>query len=340
MDSIRGSLAEAAQRHLENYGVSIRGDWSRLTWSQAQPMTLDVDGQRIDVAILCLPRLSATDALQAAHAVSSDAQLLVIGPRIHESSAETFRARGVWYLDEAGNAYVRHPGLVLDVRGRRGAQSPIHDEHLTVDGPRNPFTPKRAQVVLVLLSKPELADAPFREIADRAGVSIGMVKSTVDTLQITGFFEHTAAHRRLVRGGELLDLWASAYPGGLGRANTLLVAHGDVQNWSLPEGVTVAVSGEQAVPDVIRHPESLVLYVDTGRDKRPPPDLIRKNRWHRDPHGNVVIRKLFWRNLSNDRDSGVAPAALVYADLLASHEPRQVEVAHEMRTRDERLVCL
>jgi hypothetical protein len=190
------------------------------------------------------------------------------------------------------------------------------------------------------LCNPELADAPFREIADRAGVSVGMAKGTLDTLAITGFVEQSAAHRRLVRGGELLDLWASAYPGGLGRANTLLIARGDVRNWAPPEGVGIAVSGEQAVPGVIRHPESLVLYVDTGGNKLPPRDLILKNRWHRDPQGNVVIRKLFWRNLSDNSDSEAAPAALIYADLLASHEARQIEVAHEMRTRDERLVRL
>lgn len=154
-------------------------------------------------------------------------------------------------------------------------------------------------------------------------------------------FHHIGAlgsRRRLVRTDELLDLWAAAYPGGLGRANKLLVASGDIHTWSAPDGLAVAVSGEQALPDEIRNPESLMLYVDTPAPGLPA-DLLIHNRWHRDPHGSIVIRKLFWRNLP-DEQPGLAPTALIYADLLASREPRQVEVAHLMRRQDERLARL
>ncbi|CKZ08406.1 Hypothetical protein ERS035796_03067 [Mycobacterium tuberculosis] len=100
----------------------------------------------------------------------------------------------------------------------------------------------------------------------------------------------------------------------------------------------MAVSGEQALPDEIRNPESLMLYVDPPAPGLPA-DLLIHNRWHRDPHGSIVIRKLFWRNLP-DEQPGLAPTALIYADLLASREPRQVEVAHLMRRQDERLARL
>ncbi|WP_084014194.1 type IV toxin-antitoxin system AbiEi family antitoxin [Mycolicibacter kumamotonensis] len=328
MDFIPGSLAEAAERHLANYGVEMHGDLSKLTWLRPQPLALDIDGRHFDVGVLYLPRMSATEALRAAHAVPADVPLLVIGPRIHESSAETFRARGIWYLDEVGNAYLHHPGLVVDVRGRRGSIA-TQDRHVT-DGPTNPFTPKRAQVVLVLLSDPALVDAPFREIADRAGVSVGMAKGTIDTLQAIGFVEKIGAHRRLVRGSELLDLWGSTYAAGLGRSNNLLTARGDVDKWSLPDGIDFAISGEQAVPNYIRHAETLVLYVRSDGDRRPLNDLVLQNRWHRDPKGNIILRELFWRDLPG-LSSHTAPPLLIYADLLAAREPRQTQVAHEMR---------
>lgn len=229
----------------------------------------------------------------------------------------------------------------FDVRGRRSAVSTQPDtlsDGLPGDGPRNPFTPKRAQVVCILLTAPELVESPLRDIAECAGVSVGMAKETLDTLRTTGFLEQLGSRRRVVRAGELLDLWAAAYPGSLGRANRLFVASGDVHAWSAPEGLPVAVSGEQAVPDDIRNPESLVLYVDTVEPELPT-ELLIHNRWHRDAHGSIVIRKLFWRNLPDQRP-GLAPAALIYADLLASHEPRQLEVAHHMRRQDDRLARL
>jgi hypothetical protein len=342
MDLIGADLAEAVEGHLAEYGVRILGGLSALNSMVPEQLDLEIDGQPVTITALYLPHLSATAALQAWATTDTNSPLLVVGPRLHPSSAETLRARGLWYIDGAGNAYLRNQdGLLIDVRGRRSAVSTQLDtlsEGLHGDGPRNPFTPKRAQVVCVLLAAPELVEAPLRDIAECAGVSVGMAKETMDTLRTTGFLEYLGSRRRLVRAGELLDLWAAAYPGGLGRANRLFVASGDIHAWSAPEGLPVAVSGEQAMPGEIRNPESLVLYVDTA-DTRLPADLLIHNRWHRDPHGSIVIRKLFCRSLP-DEHLRVAPAALIYADLLASREPRQLEVAHHMRRQDDRLARL
>lgn len=342
MDPIELGLAKAAERHLAEYGVRVVGGLSALNSTVPEQLDLEIDGQPITITALYLPHLSATAALQAWAIADTNSPLLVVGPRLHPSSAETLRARGLWYIDGAGNAYLRNQdGLLIDVRGRRSAVSEQPEtlgDGLHGDVPRNPFTPKRAQVVCVLLAAPELVEAPLRDIAERAGVSVGMAKETMDTLRTTGFLEHLGSRRRLVRAGQLLDLWAAAYPGGLGRANRLFVASGDVRAWSAPERLQVAVSGEQAVPGDIRNPESLVLYVRTA-DNGLPTDLLIHNRWNRDPHGSIALRKLFWRNLPDQR-LGIAPAALVYADLLASREPRQLEVAHHIRRQDDRLVRL
>lgn len=328
VDFIPSSLAEAVQGHLADLSITT-GDLRQITWLHPQPMTLAFDDRHIEVAVLYLPRMSATEALQAAHAVPQDVPLLVVGPRIHESSAKTFRARGIWYLDEAGNAYLRDHGLFVDVRGRRGANSVSREAHQKV-GPTNPFSPRRAQVVFVLLSRPDLADAPLREIARCAGVSVGIAKETIDTLVATGFIEQTLAYRRVIRASELLDLWASTYAAGLGRANKIFVGSGDVGDWSVPDGVDFAVSGEQALRNYIRHAETLVLYIREDEKRSTPTDLLLRNRWHRDAAGNITIRKMFWRDLDSLAEN-VAPPLLVYADLLAAHEPRQTQVAHELR---------
>lgn len=339
MDAIPDSIAQSVERRLAEYKIRPRGDLSQLTWSNPVPMALDVDGRIIEVAALYMPEMSAFAALKAANLVPLDVPLLVVGPRIHASSADTMRTRGIWYVDEAGNAYLHGHELLIDVRGRREPKSMGPRQHRK-SGPANPFTPKRAQVVSVLLSKPALADAPLREIAETSGVSLGMAKDTMDALELIGYVEQLGSRRRLIRRGALLDLWASAYPAGLGRANRLAVVRGDVNRWSAPGGLNVAISGEQAVPGSIRNPESLVLYIDSHGEKQPLRDLMLTSRWHSDPHGNIIIRELFWRNLDSLSKIGTAPPALVYADLLASNESRQIEIAGEMRKNDERLVNL
>lgn len=339
MEAIPESVAVAVERQLATHGIRLHGDVRELNRSNPVPIALEVDGQDFHTAALYLPEMSATTALKAAHSVPSDVPLFVVGPRIHASSADTMRTRGIWYADDAGNAYLRGRGLLVDVRGRRGPASLALSRH-DKSGPANPFTPKRAQVVFVLLSEPTLVDAPLREIAEKSGVSLGLAKDTIDALEHVGFVEQLGSHRRLIRRGELLDLWASAYPTGLGRSNRLIVANGEIGHWAAPGNVDVAVSGEHAVPALIRNPESLVLYISSDGDKGPLRGLMRMNRWHNDPHGNIIIRDLFWRDLRPTNQLDTAPAALIYADLLASHEPRQLEVAGEMRRSDDRLVEL
>ncbi|MBL7660285.1 hypothetical protein INQ28_28795, partial [Escherichia coli] len=87
-----------------------------------ESLDLEIDAHPLTITALYLPHLSATAALQAWDTAGAGSPLLVVGPRLHPSSAETLRARGLWYIDGAGNAYLRHQGgLLIDVRGRRSA---------------------------------------------------------------------------------------------------------------------------------------------------------------------------------------------------------------------------
>lgn len=328
VDYVPSSLADAIRSRLAELDIES-DDLTSVSLRHPIPVTFTIGDRQLDADVLYLPLMSATEALQASRDAAREIPLMVIGARIHESSAKTLRAQGIWYIDGAGNAFLRDYGLLVDIRGRRGTTSNEHHEGSSI-GPTNPFSPKRAQVVFVLLSRPELTDAPIREIASRAGVSVGIAKETIDTLSTTGFIERTVSYRHLTRRGELLDLWASTYSANLGRANTLFVGSGDVREWSVPEGTEFAVSGEQAVPDYIRHGETLVLYVNTQKKSRTPTDLILRNRWRRDPKGNVILRRMFWRDIDSPGRI-FAPPLLVYADLLAAHEPRQAQAAREMR---------
>jgi hypothetical protein len=54
--------------------------------------------------------------------------------------------------------------------------------------------------------------------------------------------------------------------------------------------------------------------------------------------GNVHLRQRFWR--ASDEASWVVPSTLIYADLLASGDPRQREHADRIRATDDRLTRL
>ena len=193
MEAIPGPVAEAVERRLAESGVRQRGDLFGLTSSHPTSLALDVDGRVVHVAALYLPDMSATAALRAVHMAELDVPLFIVGRRIHASSAETMRAKGIWYADEAGNAYLRGDGLSVDIRGRRPTESMALTRQ-GKSGPSNPVTPKRAQVVFALLSDQTVVDAPLREVAEKSGVSLGMAKDAVDALELTGFVEGVARH--------------------------------------------------------------------------------------------------------------------------------------------------
>ena len=62
-----------------------------------------------------------------------------------------------------------------------------------------------------------------------------------------------------------------------------------------------------------------------------PTRVIRSGRLRRASDGNVQLRHKFW---SLPDEDWLAPAPLVYAELLKSGDGRQAEIAHEMRESD------
>lgn len=254
-------------------------------------------------------------------------KLLLLGPKVNERSAEQFRQLDFNYLDAPGNAFITFEGVHIDVRGRRGATFPDAHDPPTTRGGVNLFSVKRAQVIFAVLMHQELLAQPLRELAAAAGVSLGQTQQTLELLGQYGFVDE---RRQLVarRRDELIDLWASAFPMGLGSEARTGRFAGEWRRLE-PADIAVFVSGEAATTD-LRHAETAVFYTDEY-----PRELIRRRRWRReDAEPTILLRRRFWRP-SHPDEPGLheAPWLLIYADLLASGEARQREAAEVLRER-------
>lgn len=255
-----------------------------------------------------------------------DAPVLLIGPRVHDRSAETFRSAGLQFIDEAGNASLRFGGVFIDARGR--VLDTHEDDFDTAPGEANLFSPKRSQVIFALLTWPILLGAPLRHLAHAAGVSVGQAQSTVKLLEAHGFV--LAEDDQVHVSDDLLDLWTAAYPTGLGPSLTLKSFAGDLERELHVEDAPVYISGETAVRD-LRGAQTLTVYVDEFT-----PALAGRNRWRKDREPNVFIKRKFWsapyEEGSASRLLRTAPLTLVYADLMSSRDGRLREVAAGLRT--------
>jgi hypothetical protein len=253
---------------------------------------------------------------------------LVFTTFVAPKTAEAFRRARVQYLDTAGNAWVEFGDVLVDVRGHR---LPVGARQRARTTAGNLFSTGRAQVTFALLAWPRLWEAPQRELAHAAGVSLGQAHNALTLLAESGYGPDRARPGQ----AELLDLWAAAFPTGLAKKLTLATYHGDIDTVKkVNADDRVFLSGEGAVDDLLR-PATLTLYVEELD-----PRLPVVNRWRSDGPSNIVVRRKFWQAPDNGDAAlaGVrsAPWQLVYADLMTGDDPRVRNVAKEWRDRHAR----
>lgn len=230
------------------------------------------------------------------------------------------------YIDSAGNASIRGPGVRLHVEGRRppaAAQPPTL------------FSRAAMPVLLVLLDNPELIDAPLRRVRELSGVSLGTVQRVVHQLRNDGLAKSGPSSGNGWR--RLLDGWCAAYLAGP-RPQSLIGTYSS----DLPSGeflgrlgaLPALVSGEAAARlagfDI--RPASVDLYV---HDKTG--ELLRHGRLRPAPDGWIAVRRAMWPPAA-DRLRGdvsnLAPMPVRYADLVAVPDPRVQRLVEEVELND------
>lgn len=333
-----GAVAElltALTTRLEEFGLSVD---VKKGVSDSDP-GFDVDvvltrGQARQEYAVVFKRLATLSEIGTSAANQDNDQPKLIGSAtaVSPRSADAVRRAGVQYVDVVGNAWIHFGDVLIDVRGRRpeGKSTPSAGR-----AGGNLFSTARAQVAFALLQWPDLWNQPQRTVADAAGVSLGQAHSALTMLREAGF--GPGGHRG---DSELLDLWVAAFPTGL--APKLVLAR---YQGSIPEAGAIVedrsfvagevFSGEVAAGDLLR-PTTLTVYVD-----HLDPMMAVKNRWRSDGAPNIIVRRKFWMTPASempdqDRSQGelpTAPAVLVYADLMASEDPRAREAAVEWRKR-------
>lgn len=243
--------------------------------------------------------------------------VLVLSNFVSPRTADALRRASVQYLDTAGNAWITFGDVLIDVRGR-----PRPKDVARAPTTGNLFSTARAQVIFALLAWPELWQAPLRELALTADVSVGQAHNARQLLSEAGYRDGSQPAGQ----SDLLELWAAAYPTGLGAKLTRATYSGVIEHVRpATEHDALYISGESAVQEL--RPATLTLY--TARED---PFLPVANRWRSDGPANIEVRRAFWRAPDGTRPGiQLAPWPLVYADLAASDDPRVRQAAHDWR---------
>jgi hypothetical protein len=254
-------------------------------------------------------------------------QALLVTDHVTPPLADELRAREVQFVDAAGNAYLNQPPLLVWVKGQRPME-PVAAHEGTMG---RAFQASGLRVLLTLLCNPELVNRPYREIARLTGVAHGTVGWVMPELPRLGYIAEINGKRRLLNPERLLKQWVEAYIRTL-RPKLLLGRYrAETLDWTEDfdgNKYGLLLGGEPAARQLTGHlrPETATLYGAIAE-----PRLLLDKRLRGDRNGNVEILRRFWR--FDGEQPGLAPTALIYADLLAIGDARCIETAALLHER-------
>jgi hypothetical protein len=249
------------------------------------------------------------------------------------------RELGLRFIDLAGNAYLDGPGLYVFVSGQRPADVTVG----TMQGSGNPTA---LRMIFALLCQPALLQAPYREIARVSGIALGSVGTVLGDLTQRGWLaEDAGQRRRLTAPDRLLDEWVAGYPVILRpRLQARRFAAPDPDCWRnvSADGLAgMAWGGEVAAAAMTGalRPQTQTLYAAPAAMAAGLRHLLQTQRLRPQPDGPVEILEAFWSPATSAvAPPGLAPAVVVYADLMASLSARNLEVAAQLREGELRRV--
>lgn len=196
-------------------------------------------------------------------------------------------------------------------------------------------------MIFALLANPELIHAPYREIVDAAGIALGAIGWVFKDLERRGIItrDDKTHGRRLLEPARLLDEWTANYPIKLRPKLNARRFHAPDPNWwqtVKPVELDGWWSGEIAADRMtgILKAATQTLYIAPDAAQRSLQTLVTRHRLRPDPQGPIEILDAFWNTPRSERRPDLAPPVLVYADLMASLDSRNLAVAKMIREQE------
>ncbi len=243
--------------------------------------------------------------------------------------ADELKEMDVQFVDTTGNAYINEPPLFIFIKGNKPAIK------YRKKPPTRAFRPTGLQVVFALLCNPGLENAPFREIAKVAAAALGTVGWVMRDLKEMGYLIDMGKRgRRLIEKKKLLERWVTAYPEQLRPKQLIGRYMADNFDWWKDTNLHTFKAywgGEIAATLLTKYlkPQMVTIYA-----KQPLGKLLLKHRIKKDPDGDIEILEAFWNVEYNLPYPNLVHPILIYADLLATGDSRNLETAEIICERE------
>jgi len=250
--------------------------------------------------------------------------------------AERLKEANVQFIDTVGNAFIRQASLFIFVKGNKDTVNK-HTRSNVLTG--KSFTSKGLQVVYTFLQNKEALTLPYRDIAKAAHVSLGTVGEVIKDLEAGQYLvigEHGKT-KKPINFEQLSKLWVLNYANKINKNHHAQFFTTDDHFWFNDfnfEAFNAVLSGEAAASKYTNYLNSTSssVYID----KQYVNDFMRKLRLRKvraGEHPNVTIELLEpFVDVQNLRGpiKSLAHPLIVYAELIASNDVRNMEVAEKI----------
>lgn len=265
---------------------------------------------------------------------NSNRPIILIAEYISKKATEELKERGFNYIDIAGNAFIKFNDLVVFIEGQKKAKKEKTNQSRA-------FQEAGLKILFHLLYKPEHLQDSYRKIAEKADVSIGSVSNVMGELEELNFLLKTNDKRVLKNTDELLERWIVEFNAVLRprivRKRMRFMDPDGQRNWKQlntqsDDGVILwgGEPGGALLTNNLR-PEQFVIFTDLELS-----DLAKQFRLVPAENGQIEVLQKFWKNdLGNNK---IAPALLIYADLINSGFGRNIETAKQILENELRYI--
>jgi hypothetical protein len=248
--------------------------------------------------------------------------LLLVARYINPQLADELKQNGTEFVDAAGNTFINQPPLYVFIKGNKPG--------IVIKAPplKRAFKPAGLKTIYGFLCNPGLENKTYREIAAETDVALGTVDWIMKELKELRFLLDMGKRGlRLLQKEKLLQRWVAAYPEQLRPKLTLGRFRGDPEWWRQKKlnPLRAQWGGEVAAERLTQYlqPEIITIYTMPQQLNQ----LLAENRLKKDEAGDLEILKRFWKPAEIWKYEDLVHPILIYADLLATGNERNIETA-------------
>ena len=248
---------------------------------------------------------------------------------ITPNAKELLRQYRINYLDSGGNLYLKLKKGVFHIEGKY-VQSPSELYK------NRAFTKVGAKLIFTFLRRPNYVNLNYRSLSAISTCSLGSISKIIDHLKEEEFIITLPDKKlKLVQLEKLLNKWIEVLSKQL--LPSMLIGSynfAEKKKWyeiNLKQKTGYKWGGEVAASILTQNlkPQEYSIYTTSKKSS----EVIRALRLIPDRNGELRVYNEFWNDEAIEIKTDTVDPILIYSELMASSDSRNIEIANEIKTR-------